>query len=263
MGELKGSLRDVSPWGQMLFEWGLVLLWSQEELAAFRDAQNTWGPVYTVLYDGRRRHSEQGIPEWFHVSTPAGRGLLVDLRDSILMRWRWILGLDFAKAKKDSLQISVYLSGFRGIASVFPCLRLSLAGGQEKQSVMSWKLKSILYGSFKKYLVIQQDISCVSTSKISLGFGGTKTFHGCQSYLNWITLWKLQRGFLEFASNFWCRPSFYYLRWDRYDNLLISFLFKRTCYIFQNTSQSVLTVGNILLSWQKMFLLVLLPLKWW
>ena len=59
-------------------------------------------------------------------------GLLVDLRDSILMCWRWILGLDFAKAKKDSLQISIYLSGFRGIASVFPCLRLSLAGGQEK-----------------------------------------------------------------------------------------------------------------------------------
>ena len=69
----------------MLFEWGLVLLWSQEELAAFRDARNTWGPVYIALYDSRWRHSEQGIPEWFHVSTPAGWGLLVDLRDSILM----------------------------------------------------------------------------------------------------------------------------------------------------------------------------------
>lgn len=116
---------------------------------------------------------------------------------------------------------------------------------------MSWKFNAILYASFKKYLVIQQDISCVSTSKISLWFGSTKAFHGCQSYLNWITLWKLQRGFLEFASNFWCQPSFYYLRWDRHDNLLISFLFKRTCCIFQNTSQRVLTVGNILLSWQK------------
>lgn len=91
---------------------------------------------------------------------------------------------------------------------------------------MSWKFKSILYGSFKKYLVIQQDISCVSTSTISLWFGRPMAFHGCQSYLNWITLWKLRRHFLEFVSNFRCQPSFYYLRWDRHDNLLISFSLK-------------------------------------
>lgn len=67
---------------------------------------------------------------------------------------------------------------------------------------MSWKFKPTLYGSFKKYLVIQQDISCVSTSKISLWFGRTKAFHGCQSYLNWITLWKLQRGFPRICFQF-------------------------------------------------------------
>lgn len=66
-----------------------------------------------------------------------GRGgvgvvLLVDLRGSIQCAEDGFFRPGFAEAKKDSLQISVYLAGFRGIASVSPCLRLSLAGGQEK-----------------------------------------------------------------------------------------------------------------------------------
>lgn len=116
---------------------------------------------------------------------------------------------------------------------------------------MSWKFKSLLYRSFKKYLVIQQDISCVSTSKISLWFGSTKAFHGCQLYLNWITSWKLQRGFLEFVSNFWCWSRFYYLRWDRHDNILIFFFFfKGLAAFFKIPPRECSLVGNILLSWK-------------
>lgn len=125
--------------------------------------------------------------------------------------------------------------------------------------MMSWKFKSILYGSFKKYLVIQQDISCVSTSTISLWFGTTTAFHGCQSYLNWITLWKLQRHFLELVSNFRCRPSFYYLRWDRHDNLLISFSLKELVAFSKILPRECSLEVTFSFLGKKMFLLALDP----
>lgn len=153
---------------------GIRVSWQLLEMPRISGAQYT--KCCMTAEGGTQGRRLQSGAQGQHPSAGGEGGLVSWPKRFHSMCWGWIFRPGFAEAKKDSLQISVYLSGFRGIASAFPCLRLSLAGGQEKQSAKSWKFKSLLYGSFKKYLVIQQDISCVSHLKFLCGLAVPKLF---------------------------------------------------------------------------------------